>query len=161
MTNKVTQMSCSDNHVAFCYKGKRIVVRFKEGEKITMDVHKDIGNEEPNQAEWKNGDECVYNGRPNLKCKFVGIHPGNKQCAIIWEGGGDINLSCVSIDCLSKPETPEQKAERERLEAAYDLYCECVIHGNGGPIGFETFKSSRIVNLTWLRIVDKTNYRKQ
>ena len=124
MTNKVTQMSCSDNHVAFCYKGKRIVVRFKDGEKITMDVHKDIGNEEPNQAEWKNGDECVYNGRPNLKCMFVAIHPGNKQCAIIWEGGGEINLSCVSIDCLSKPETPEQKAERERLEAIDSMFTE-------------------------------------
>lgn len=35
-----------------------------------------IAERSPKQAEWKNGDECVYNGRQNLKCKFVAIHPG-------------------------------------------------------------------------------------
>lgn len=44
MTNEPTDFSYSDNYVAFCYKGKRIVVRFVEGEKITMDVHKCIEN---------------------------------------------------------------------------------------------------------------------
>ena len=111
---------------------------------------------------WKNGDECVYNGRQNLKCKFVAIHPGNKQCAIIWEGGGDINLSCVSIDCLSKPETPEQKAERERLSAAYDLYCaRCDAVKWDCKYSFDEFISEEDALIGWLAVVDLTNYRKQ
>ena len=96
---------------------------YSNAQEITLDQLDEWLGLEVKQ-EWNNGDECVYNGRPNLKCKFVAIHPGNKQCAIIWEGGGDINLSCVSIDCLSKPETPEQKAERERLEAIDSMFTE-------------------------------------
>lgn len=62
-------------------------------------------------------------------------------------------------------ETPEQKAERERLEAAYDLYCHaknesvysCVIVGFKEFIGDFPARERE----EYLAIVDKTNYRKQ
>lgn len=68
-------------------------------------------------GEWKNGDECHYHSTPNVPSKFVAIHPNNPKAAIIWEGGGDCNLACVAIECLRKPESPQEKAKREREEA--------------------------------------------
>lgn len=115
--------------------------------------------------EWKNGEECIYTGQPELKCKFVAIHPNNSKCAIIWEGGGDINLSCVAIDCLLKPETPEQKAERERMEAAerlHDIAQDAYFANEGGSDGSATWdKAPNRVKNMYLAIVDETNYRKQ
>jgi len=57
---------------------------------------------------------------------------------------------------FSKPESPEQKAERERLEAAYDL-CTTVYPDFSG---FDEFKKSTTTVNLWLAIVDKTGYRK-
>lgn len=79
----------------------------------------DFYDPEFERVEWKNGDDCIYMGNTDTICKFASIHPNNPKCAIVWEGDGDINLSCVAIDCLSKPETPEQKKEREH--AVYNM----------------------------------------
>jgi hypothetical protein len=57
---------------------------------------------------------------------------------------------------FSKPESPEQKAERERLESAYDL-CTTVYPDFSG---FDEFKKSTTTVNLWLAIVDKTGYRK-
>ncbi|AUR98034.1 hypothetical protein NVP1246O_27 [Vibrio phage 1.246.O._10N.261.54.E10] len=54
-----------------------------------------------------------------------------------------------------KPETPQQREDRERLEAAYDLYCTW---RGEKPASFEDFKRCNHDN--WLAIVRKTNYRK-
>ncbi|WP_417764693.1 hypothetical protein [Shewanella chilikensis] len=58
-------------------------------------------------------------------------------------------------------ETPEQKVERERLEAAYDLYCEFT---NSNSIDSTCMSAFVFGNspclLKWLSIVDKTGYRK-
>ncbi|MGI2931905.1 hypothetical protein [Vibrio fluvialis] len=54
-----------------------------------------------------------------------------------------------------KPETEAERNERERLEAAYDLYCAW----RGGYC--ESFDVFRVCNVdNWLAIVDKTGYRK-
>lgn len=61
-----------------------------------------------------------------------------------------------------KIETEAQREQRERLEAAYDLYREWV----GGSvltqnsIEFDEWKREPDFYKKWLRIVDKTNYRK-
>lgn len=111
-------------------------------------------------TEWKNGDECVYTGQPEIKCKFVAIHPNNSLCAIIWEGGGDVNLSCVAIDCIAKPETEAERNERERLEAAYGLYCIYQSADNIKACSFDSFKESSVMAKKWISIVDETGYRK-
>jgi hypothetical protein len=58
---------------------------------------------------------------------------------------------------FSKPESPEQKAERERLEAAYDL-CTTVYPDFSG---FDEFKKATTTVNLWLAIVDKTGYSKE
>ena len=73
-------------------------------------------------VEWKNGDECHYHSTPNVPSKFVAMHPNNPKAAIIWEGGGDCNLACVAIECLRKPESPQEKADREREENGRALF---------------------------------------
>lgn len=62
------------------------------------------------------------------------------------------------INDLSKPETADQKLERERLEAAYDLYAYAM-----GDIACErvTFMIPSSVRDIWMKVVDKTNYRKE
>lgn len=61
---------------------------------------------------------------------------------------------------FSKPESQEQKAERERLEAAYDLYCtQCESQGVE-PLLVSKFTECGLLK-PWLSIVDKTGYRKQ
>lgn len=61
-----------------------------------------------------------------------------------------------------KSETPQQREDRERLEAAYDLYCTCnsEVGINSPSATYEWFTCSKIAVDYWLRIVDKTNYRK-
>ena len=56
-------------------------------------------------------------------------------------------------------ETPQQREEREKLEAAYDLYLDFYQDYNPCHDTIESFDCSRDKDL-WLRTVDKTNYRK-
>jgi hypothetical protein len=63
---------------------------------------------------------------------------------------------------FSKPESPQQREGRERLEAAYDLYCAWVGDRVGyHAIDFDKWKVEPDFLNKWLRIVDKTNYRKE
>ena len=61
-------------------------------------------------------------------------------------------------------ESPQQREERERLEAAYDLYFEWMLDGNTSTEQIKTLEDflddKEDVN-DWLRVVDKTNYRKE
>lgn len=59
-----------------------------------------------------------------------------------------------------KPETHEQKAGRERVEAAYDLYLTRHINANVLYRYDEFLKNKGTLN-GFLAIVDKTGYRKQ
>lgn len=57
-------------------------------------------------------------------------------------------------------ETPAEREERERLEAAYDLHCEYLLGEDDEALSFNEFKSFKTKLRQWLRIVDKTGYRK-
>lgn len=81
----------------------------------------------------------------------INMFDGTTNLYVLWVNDGD--------NRFRKPETPEQKAERERLEAAYDLYCYA-IEDNLIPVSIDEFKGSKLEH-PWLRVVDKTNYRKQ
>ncbi|CAM0051744.1 hypothetical protein VPHF89G1_0004 [Vibrio phage F89 g1] len=110
------------------------------------------------EIEWKNGDECVYKHQPDVTYMFVGMHPVNSRSAVCWNEKEGI--AQIHIDFISKPETPQQREERERLEAAYDLYC--IMCGIEGYAKFDLidFSKTKKDSAVWLAIVDKTNYRK-
>lgn len=112
--------------------------------------------EEPKQVEWKNGDECVLGGEIYT---FGCVNPVCDQgSVVVFDETGD-HRGCF-IGELSKPETPEQREERERLEAAYDLYVAAQEAVDNNPIDYCDFaKNSRQMRGA-LAIVDKTNYRK-
>lgn len=110
------------------------------------------------ERELKESDEVIWNSGD------IAIHDGNEVLVIDWhphhpllvvEGGN--GFFATSSNKLSKPETPEQKAARERIESAYDLYVTCGIQHE--TISFDKFKKEPIG--VWLYIVDKTGYRKQ
>lgn len=109
-----------------------------------------------NDSVWKNGDECVIRGETLFyvgESKEEGVH-------VVQECDSDRYRS-AHISALSKPETPEQKEAREQLESAYDLYVSWV--GNMPftfPLDFDEFTSENLIVNKWLRVLDKTGYRK-
>ncbi|AUR89532.1 hypothetical protein NVP1124O_31 [Vibrio phage 1.124.O._10N.286.49.B1] len=126
------------------------------------------------EVEWKNGDECVVINDNNRYSVYnehkkhlgsIGIirslfktKDGTEMAAVQAENGDCI---CWRLVMLSKPETPQQREDRERLEAAYELLCI----GNRAlsvtaPCTFDEFKLDDPQCYFWLAIVDKTNYRK-
>lgn len=123
------------------------------------------GIDSAGEIEWKNGDSVKYHNKHEGEgglLTFVGIHPTHKDHAVLY--GKHLNCGYMSapLSMLSKPETPQQREDRERLEAAYDLYEESQ-HAIGciGYDDFDFFKKSDIQVKFWLAIVDKTNYRKE
>ena len=66
----------------------------------------------------------------------------------------------INMVKFRKPETPQQREDRERLEAAYDLYLDFYQDHNPCHETIESFECSRDKDL-WLRTVRKTNYRKE
>lgn len=109
------------------------------------------------------GVECEVYGALGVysewhKCEVFAIKHG-----LVFISDGDSWTQRPISEFKFRPvETPEQKAERERLEAAYDLYCHAqhavdVI----GYDSFGVFKSDKVQVKFWLSIVDKTGYRKQ
>lgn len=103
--------------------------------------------------EWKNGDECLHSDYDDVVLRFIGVSSTDRtKCHVEDFDGEYVNTYYLSISELTKP---EQRAERERREAAYDLYCaECA---------FQETPSLLIdkVDLSfYFRIVDKTGYRK-
>ncbi|AUR91255.1 hypothetical protein NVP1158O_28 [Vibrio phage 1.158.O._10N.261.45.E12] len=108
-------------------------------------------------VEWNNGDFAIYEGSVVM---VIAYHP--KHPVIVVETSTEEYIN-VGICELSSPETPQQREERERLEAAYDLFAEWQLDGQT-PIdtirGFESFSKDKATVSDWLRVVDKTNYRK-
>ena len=126
--------------------------------KIGLTCSDDANNSEiPNSSGWSNGDECVYMNHKVIQ-KFVGFCPKREGYCYIQAPAFEINF--VEVSKLSKPETEAERKERERLEAAYDLYC---IYKNAidmPKISFNSFICAEQKNMNaWLAIVDKTNYR--
>lgn len=113
---------------------------------------------EEKEVEWKSGDKCIYMSDEFL---FVGMIPtlDDFSCVIFSDTHGAIRATTADI---SKPKTKQQREEREKLEAAYDLYCVWVGDRVGHhAIDFSEWKIIPDYYKKWLRIVDKTNYRKE
>lgn len=69
---------------------------------------------------------------------------------------------CLVENCIfRKPETQQQREDRERLESAYELYVTAQVALDGDVIEYSDFiKESRQMRGA-LAIVDKTGYRKE
>lgn len=93
-------------------------------------------------------------------CRFLGLLTDGAYAIEFHHKTSPDRVTCMCFDpqCTSfrKPETQEQKAERERVEAAYDLYCTCGIQHE--TVSFKEFQDEYYD--AWLAIVDKTGYRK-
>lgn len=104
--------------------------------------------------EWKNGDECVFDDRSGI---FIGLMK-NKSLAVVEINNKDF-VDYIPVSKLSKPETPEQKAERERLELVKKA-CLTVRHDYG-----LMSKSDRNFleksGLEWLRAFEKEKLNQQ
>lgn len=110
------------------------------------------------ESEWVNGDECVYVNDKETIYTYVGMHPHGDGHYIFNDEKG---ITYVANGCLYEPETPEQKAARERMESAYDLYV--TFKDSNGITGYPDFDKWKETQPThsWLAVVDKTGYHKQ
>lgn len=82
------------------------------------------GVESAGEVEWKSGDECVISQKSKSKWLVVGVSPLAKTSTVCVSNTGE--LKSFHTDQLKKPETPQQRKDRERLEngkAIYDLMC--------------------------------------
>lgn len=72
-----------------------------------------------------------------------------------------MEVSFAGAESFSKPELPEDKLKRDRLESAYELYCiMCDIEGYA-KFDLTDFSKTKKDSAVWLAIVDKTKYRKE
>lgn len=94
--------------------------------------------------------------------KVVGHHVNGNRFFVEPVGGGHVSVftvGCSQYRSLSNIETPAEREERERLEAAYKLYL--VGMGTSGikPVDFNVFKDDYAE--FFLAIVKETGYRKK
>lgn len=130
----------------------------------------------PKEVEWSDNDEL-----PPLGCEVMtsytdngcddwcDFHGPSKIIAYhgdyVWVAHhGKFNrvheLSSIEFERVNK-ETPQQREDRERLEAAYDLFSIFKkICGVMEFVDFDKWKDTQPID-SWLAVVDKTNYRKE
>ena len=118
--------------------------------------------EKPSEkVEWVNGDECLYMNSSEVH-RFIGVDPTRNEFCYIKANCSAVNW--VEVAKLSKPETKQQREDRERLEAAYDLYLAFWSASKSSIIlvSYNEFSSRGNSDLKhFLAVVDKTNYRKE
>lgn len=106
--------------------------------------------------EWVNGDDCVHFDRPSRVCAYIGKHPYVNGHFVLSKNG---SVRYVNENCLRKPETPEQKLDRQRLESAYHLACIAgAIDKWGREFTFDNFKQDWEAVKRWLAVVDEAKY---
>ncbi len=111
-----------------------------------------------------NGKVEIYHVDDN-KVMFLGRIEGYPSESTInnFKDGRDLMAFYVREGdrAFRKPETPQQREERERLEAAYDLYCEFTNENSVKATCMSSLEFNHsLVKVKWLAIVDKTKYRK-
>ncbi|AUR96480.1 hypothetical protein NVP1225O_28 [Vibrio phage 1.225.O._10N.261.48.B7] len=124
-------------------------------------------NDAADSAEWNGeglppvGVECRVLLDCSGKWKLCDILFSSKESVVVvkLKSGAEIALDPFASS-FRKPETKQQREDRERLEAAYELYCiMCAIEGYA-KFDLTDFSKTKKDSAVWLAIVDKTNYRK-
>lgn len=108
------------------------------------------------KPEWKNGDSVVF-GKDDRSGVYIAYDAYNEG-HVVYSGG---DYFYVLSGDFSQPETPAKREKRERLEAAYDLYCASVNAIALPVMPYNVFITSTFQVASMLAIVDKTGYRKQ
>lgn len=151
-----------DNAQALCYFFN-IGWELSENSSETMSRLERIDFDTIAQAdseEWKNGDSCIFN---DIECVFIGISASHPSVAIVEYLKGFISVNDrVYVEELRKPEAPQQREERERLEAAFEVYLAFWSASKSTVITMNMSEFKECTDLHyWLAVVDKTGYRKQ
>ncbi len=132
-------------------------VHLRDYQKNTQTEHQEEMSAFSGEVEWKNGDECLYMNSSEMH-KFIGVDPTRNDFCYIKASCAAVNW--VEVAKLSKPETPQQREDRERLEAAYDLYSIDFKNSGHESFNYNQFIKDDYMRNFWIAIVDKTNYRK-
>ncbi|EGR0073146.1 TPA: hypothetical protein NIK62_000111 [Vibrio cholerae] len=109
------------------------------------------------EIKYKNANHAVWR-----KCKVFAYSNEDSFVAAIWHFDGEFwrhNTIETSEYDFRKLESQQQLEVRERIEAAYALYCESLIGEDEETVSFDEFKEFKNRLRQWLRIVDKTGYR--
>lgn len=129
----------------------------------------DLIDTTPQQYESVASREVEWDGKglPPVGCKIKTRHGVSEVLSTSSWDGGVVTYSYddgVSIGCawnnrswVNIIETPQQREERERLEAAYDLYC----HAIDLDTPFDNFCNFGPLKDIYTKIVDKTGYKKE
>jgi len=134
-----------------------------------------ISHVDANLTEWESGDKCListenysvisgcdkYVGQEGV---IVSFHKNKRRYDLAFVEFDDGGCFAFRVEMLRKPETAAQKLKREKLESAYDLYCEAIDNSptvvGSGLLSMEEFNDDFALSTVWLSIVDKTKYRK-
>ena len=149
-------------------------VHLRDYQKNTQTEHQEAISELNGEVEWNGeglppvGVECEavfieHDHKGYGEFLILGYHSNYVWMEYIGELSNKSKHYTTKVDLVKfrKPETPQQREDRERLEAAYDLYLiRC--HAVNQPITYEfhEFKLEPDAKNGWLAVVDKTNYRK-
>ncbi len=117
-------------------------------------------------VEWKNGDSLLWkNGNGEfLECntgRYIGYDSVENKHIFVRTDVDTYYIMYAKHSAISKPESQEQKAERERLEAAYNLYIagqESL--GVNDYQSFQQFTSDKVQVRFWLGVAGTAGYRK-
>lgn len=143
---------CTIEEFNQCVKELSEAAWMNDGEPMFYDVYKiayrDMVNAETVEnykaVEWKNGDECVLNGIEDV-ATYIGLADNRSKC---WISFHPCTAVKVPVSMLSKPETPQQKAAREREDMAKRLH-EIYIKKHHG-------KTSIMQYISWDKLSEKT-----
>jgi len=126
-----------------------------------------LSHVDDNLTEWKPGDKCLISGCDEYVGQegvIVSFHKNKHKYDLAFVEFDDGGCFAFRVEMLRKPETAAQKLKREKLESAYDLYCEAIDNSptvvGSGLLSMEEFNDDFALSTVWLSIVDKTKYRK-
>ena len=114
-------------------------------------------------VEWKNGDCVDFDDRSGV---FIGLTKDGELAVVeIDNQDMDYDIDLVLVRNLRKPETPEQKKERERLEngkALYELVQNiwCDVCDNYTPTSYSSPIVTESVKEMYARLAEEVSYRK-
>lgn len=166
------------------YMNESVVHRFSWGKYVGDDLHLRLPTDkawvcvvdkffsgvmelipQPEKVEWVNGDECEIEMQEGVRRYLFGCEcPNNQQTCIVFtkDGGGHM---VMPIERLSKPETKQQREDRERLEngkALYELVQKiwCDVDGSYTAHPYESGMVDDNVKEMYARLAIETNYHK-
>lgn len=139
---------------------KRYILRAQALEQAGFDTTpQQVGSLAGGDSEWKNGDILQFiddEGEWKSGGRYIAFDAHvSRHVIMTWDG-----LFHAGNDDIRKPETPQQRQEREELEAAYELYCVGHKALQHEPVEFDVF-SGLLVRERYLAIARETKYRKE